>query len=815
MCAGSGREWPAEWRFRSLSCPQEEPREGRFPAVFGLALEPRLSRMAVVPRATPRVAALAQLTLLAVLPTCVAQLPIQRTDCPAGLAAAGFTCHCCSLVDCSHESAFPTLCRVRQCCFKTGQPEPGCCERDYFGDGVSGDGLHNSATRISVDGSGMSVSLIYPPPSPSTPPLPPSLPPAPSTQLFARTTACGTTLMFVSGADTTKTTAKSGAMALYVRMRGAVLVESGTWPRIYALPLAPPTVASEVTATVNVGSEGELYINGNVVYMARDDVEGADPGSRSGGHGAGSVASDDWQLVLPDGSSTSGACPPAPPRPPPSLPPPGPPITPPGAMPSPPASPPTPPPLPPPSPPPPTPPPSPPTAPPSPPSAPPPPSISPSPPAQPTPCLSPNTAINLANGAAVSASVSGNAVGANIGGSPATLTDGSWGNLWGTSDFDDASTNMRITLDLGSVIERLCATRVWFEGASAYQYDISISNDGVTWATQLRRTNPVAPNSPTWSTAVNHWEDRAAFLLGTSARYVRFVMLRKLNIWGIKIKEIIVYPEGHAPPPLPPLPPPTPPQAPPSPPPPAPPPRSPPSPPVPPSPPPAPQCVYNPASMVDHARGEMVQLTQNRGSNRPQAQIANVRDGRESTRWASVPSAQLAGGHAWIALDLGGPTELCHLSVHWETASAFRYRVETSVDDGATWTVQARVESLGRDRTDEVALPEGLMARHVRIVMTETNTVWGYSIWELRLYGPVAPPRPPQVPPPMPPPSPPKLPPVAFLPGPSCVNGVGQVLTLADAVLTECSEGITVQGAPRARTLCAAERCRAAASLCC
>ena len=389
----------------------------------------------------------------------------------------------------------------------------------------------------------------------------------------------------------------------------------------------------------------------------------------------------------------------------------------------------------------------------------------------------------------MSASVDGNSKGANVGGTATTLNDGSWGNLWGTSEFLDGQTSMRITFDLGSIVSSLCASRIWFEGASAFEYLVETSTDGAVWVTQ-RRTNPVHPNNPHHSTAIHHWVDRAPLLLGTAARFVRFVMLSRLNVWGIKIHEIEVYREGFAPPPEPPLAPPTPPAPPPTPPPPIPPPHPPPEPPTPPRPPPAPVCQYDPDSMVDHAHGVAALMDASHGS----GSLPAVRDGSESTRWMSGQSWQLIDGkRAWISFDLGGPTELCLFSVHWEAASAFRYTLETS-EDGSMWALQTAVESRGRDRTDEVALPRQLVARHFRILMTEPNTVWGYSIWELRLFGMVAPPRPPQTPPPQAPPTPPTPPPVSFFPGPSCVLGTGQVFELSSTSLTACTAGITVEG---------------------
>lgn len=154
-------------------------------------------------------------------------------------------CSCCAIVGCKMKDTFPLLCEARRCCVPIGTPDPDCCADDYSGGrGRMGSGLHDSSSLISVDSDGnVVVTRQYPPPPPPSPPAPPALPPAPSTQVFARATACGATLLYASDADTTKSTAKSGPMPLYFKSRGDVLRDSMSWPMVHTLPLAPPTVA--------------------------------------------------------------------------------------------------------------------------------------------------------------------------------------------------------------------------------------------------------------------------------------------------------------------------------------------------------------------------------------------------------------------------------------------------------------------------------------------------------------------------------------------------------------------------------------------
>ena len=376
-------------------------------------------------------------------------------------------CTCCSLETCAHRHVLPALCELRRCCRAPAEPDPQCCLAAYVGLGRQGHGLHDSSTLVSVDESGnVIVSQQYPPPPPPSPPAPPSMPPAPSTQLTIHTTACGVPLLYVSAPDTSKSTAKSGSLPLYFKVLGDPPSNSMTWPTVFALPLAPPTLADGVSVLINVGDDDRLYVNGNLAFQSRDDVEGADPGSGVG-HGAGNRVSETWQVMEPNGVMRSSVCPASPPSPPPPSPPAPPaapvgtippPSPPPPSPPSPSPPPPSPPPSPP-SPPPPTPPPSPLPSPPCPPS---PPAAAPSPPAPPSPppgvCNFPLVTVNHALGADVDAQVTGNTVGANIGGVASNLVDGNWGNLWGTSEFVNGQTLMTVTLDLRRSVS-ICQVR--------------------------------------------------------------------------------------------------------------------------------------------------------------------------------------------------------------------------------------------------------------------------------------------------------------------------------------------------------------------
>ncbi|MDG6109515.1 ThuA domain-containing protein [Dactylosporangium aurantiacum] len=105
---------------------------------------------------------------------------------------------------------------------------------------------------------------------------------------------------------------------------------------------------------------------------------------------------------------------------------------------------------------------------------------------------------------------------------------------------------------------------------------------------------------------------------------------------------------------------------------------------------------------------------------------ANAVDGNPATRWGSV--------HAdpqWLQVDLGAAYNLNRVRVNWEAAYARSYQIQTS-PDGSTWT-NVYGTTTGDGGVDDVTLTG--TGRYVRINQTQRGTQWGYSIWDLNVYG--------------------------------------------------------------------------------
>jgi hypothetical protein len=102
-------------------------------------------------------------------------------------------------------------------------------------------------------------------------------------------------------------------------------------------------------------------------------------------------------------------------------------------------------------------------------------------------------------------------------------------------------------------------------------------------------------------------------------------------------------------------------------------------------------------------------------------------DGNTSTRWSSAFSDP-----QWISVDLGASYSISRVKITWEAAYGRDYLVQFSAN-GSTWSTAKTVTG----NTDLVNDHTGLTgtAQYVRIYGSARGTVYGYSIFELEVYG--------------------------------------------------------------------------------
>ena len=103
-------------------------------------------------------------------------------------------------------------------------------------------------------------------------------------------------------------------------------------------------------------------------------------------------------------------------------------------------------------------------------------------------------------------------------------------------------------------------------------------------------------------------------------------------------------------------------------------------------------------------------------------------DGSSTTRWASEEGVD----PQWIEVDLGAGASVSRVALHWEAAYASTYRVQISAD-GSSWTTLTD-ETAGDGGIDDISGLTG-SGRYLRIYGTARGTSYGYSLYELQVYG--------------------------------------------------------------------------------
>ena len=105
---------------------------------------------------------------------------------------------------------------------------------------------------------------------------------------------------------------------------------------------------------------------------------------------------------------------------------------------------------------------------------------------------------------------------------------------------------------------------------------------------------------------------------------------------------------------------------------------------------------------------------------------ANAVDGNSATRWGSAYSDP-----QWIVVDLGQTRAINRVRLTWETAYGRTYQLQTS-NDNNTWTT-AYSTTTGDGGVDDVTVTGS--GRYLRVLGTQRATQWGYSLWDLNVFG--------------------------------------------------------------------------------
>ncbi|MEI7594972.1 MAG: discoidin domain-containing protein [Bacteroidota bacterium] len=106
------------------------------------------------------------------------------------------------------------------------------------------------------------------------------------------------------------------------------------------------------------------------------------------------------------------------------------------------------------------------------------------------------------------------------------------------------------------------------------------------------------------------------------------------------------------------------------------------------------------------------------------ANLAN--DGLMNTRWSSTFSEP-----HFIVVDLVNSYSISKIRINWETAYASKYEIFTSLDS-VQWQLYYS-ETAGNGAKDEYLMPT--TARYIKINCTQRSTPYGFSIYELEVFG--------------------------------------------------------------------------------
>lgn len=115
-----------------------------------------------------------------------------------------------------------------------------------------------------------------------------------------------------------------------------------------------------------------------------------------------------------------------------------------------------------------------------------------------------------------------------------------------------------------------------------------------------------------------------------------------------------------------------------------------------------------------------------------------VNDGNPNTRWSSKWQ-----DNEWISVDLDASYAVHKVIINWEAAYGESYNIDFSFD-GMNWETIYE-ERNGRGGVDTIAFDQPIGTRFVRMHGLARATQWGFSIWELEVYGNLTETQPPQI----------------------------------------------------------------------
>ncbi len=107
---------------------------------------------------------------------------------------------------------------------------------------------------------------------------------------------------------------------------------------------------------------------------------------------------------------------------------------------------------------------------------------------------------------------------------------------------------------------------------------------------------------------------------------------------------------------------------------------------------------------------------------------ANVTDGNAVSRWSSQFSH-----NEWLYVDLGSVYTIDRVVLRWEAAYGRGYKLQVS-NDASSWS-DVYSTTTGDGAVDDLTLAASAWGRYVRMLGIQRATPYGYSLYELEVYG--------------------------------------------------------------------------------
>ena len=105
----------------------------------------------------------------------------------------------------------------------------------------------------------------------------------------------------------------------------------------------------------------------------------------------------------------------------------------------------------------------------------------------------------------------------------------------------------------------------------------------------------------------------------------------------------------------------------------------------------------------------------------------NIKDGANWTRWSSR-----FFDDQWLVLTFRHPVWVRKINISWQDAYAKSYDIEVVNEAGQWVRVYSNDESDGGEDTVEIA---PVLTGKLRLFCNKRATEWGFSIWELEIFG--------------------------------------------------------------------------------